>query len=1099
MTIRYYLQLCAIFFAFVSQAQITLYRSYTQPSPTVSFYGASVETPLRTQDGGYLLTSRLWQMGFESPGGMVDAYIIKTDSNFVPQWKKKYPQACALPTGGILLFGNNTIEKVTASGTQVWIKTIPGNFTLNDAVCYGSNVRFVGNVTSYAYIPATILLVYMNDGFTLLTDSNGTYQSHQLFYSSVQNVMSAPSFTYRGSANFSKIERDAQGNFFVYSNDQWVNGIGSQMAIAKFNSSFTFQWGKTWNTNNSRTIITDIDFLPSGRIFASACTPWYTTSGYQLFTTLMKLDGNGNVVQQSLFHNKKGMGRLCKKSGSSYITTSTNVDSVFMFEVDTSMNVAWHKFRTRANAASAPVIKSGMAYTSLFRTQTPYLISNDLVGNSCSSYSIGYSLLTPSVSLINFTLSTVSSTLTVASATTNLISTQNYVDSCKCPVFVPSLQQDLCVGNSSTVNILGTGNLSWYATATGSTFLHGGSQHVFASSTPTTITVYAQDSVCVANPNRTAVSVTVHAIPILTFTPFNPTICIGGQVFVTVSGATGFTWSNNSFNINAQYLNPTSTTNYTVSGSVAPGCTDTKTMTVFVVPVPTVAVSGPTAVCTGAIGSYTASGANTYTWSGGAQGIVYTISPTNTGQTIYTVTGSNAACAVSKQFTVNFLPSPTINISITPSLVCAGTTATISAFGANTFTWSSGATTATIKPSLSTSTMFVVNGTTGGCTSSASISVPVQNPPLVSIAASQTQVCQGTPVTFTALGANSYTWNNNATGATTSVVPANNITMVVAGSDGTCVATGVLPLQVIMYPTLTVVNSPSAFCYGKSATVIASGAATYTWNNASNANSVVVVPLTNTVLVVSGSNSNCTSSSTINVPANPNPTVSILSNTGQVCAGDTAKLYASGATSYLWSTGHTSDTLLVVPASTQNYTVTGTNAQGCSANATASLVVIPLPVVTLSSTHNTLCIGQSATLNASGALSYSWTLSAGTPSAVVSPTASTIYSIVGVGAQGCKATATFMQYVSACTNINNQWERGVDISVFPNPTAGDIVLKLSETDFCVWVDIYSADGQYLLTKYITSVETNISTAQFAAGVYHLHIKGTGRSVKIIKQ
>jgi hypothetical protein len=88
--------------------------------------------------------------------------------------------------------------------------------------------------------------------------------------------------------------------------------------------------------------------------------------------------------------------------------------------------------------------------------------------------------------------------------------------------------------------------------------------------------------------------------------------------------------------------------------------------------------------------------------------------------------------------------------------------------------------------------------------------------------------------------------------------------------------------------------------------------------------------------VVGTSTAGCVSANTAtsNVTVNALPTVSAASsNTSFICVGSNATLTASGANTYVWNTTATTAVIVVSPSTTTSYTVTGTNAAGCSANA----------------------------------------------------------------------------------------------------------------------------------------------------------------------
>ena len=98
------------------------------------------------------------------------------------------------------------------------------------------------------------------------------------------------------------------------------------------------------------------------------------------------------------------------------------------------------------------------------------------------------------------------------------------------------------------------------------------------------------------------------------------------------------------------------------------------------------------------------------------------------------------------------------------------------------------------------------------------------------------------------------------------------------------------------------------------------------------------------------------------------------------------------------------------PTTTTTYTVTISNATGCTASATTTVTVNPLPTVTVSGT-TTICNGSVTALSASGANTYSWTPATGLSSTTASnptanPTTTTTYTVTGTSAAGCTGTTT---------------------------------------------------------------------------------------------
>ncbi|MCW3125846.1 MAG: psrP3 [Bacteroidetes bacterium] len=126
-----------------------------------------------------------------------------------------------------------------------------------------------------------------------------------------------------------------------------------------------------------------------------------------------------------------------------------------------------------------------------------------------------------------------------------------------------------------------------------------------------------------------------------------------------------------------------------------------------------------------------------------------------------------------------------------------------------------------------------------------------------------------------------------------------------------------------------------------------------------------------------------------------------------ICAGDTATLTADtipgyGNDQYAWSSGDTTKT--IHPTSAGTYTVTVTNACGCSATASKVLVVKSLPTLTV--TSDTICQRDTATLaaTASGAAHYLW--STGDSTSSVSVMAGGAYTVTVTDSAHCTASAT---------------------------------------------------------------------------------------------
>jgi len=97
-------------------------------------------------------------------------------------------------------------------------------------------------------------------------------------------------------------------------------------------------------------------------------------------------------------------------------------------------------------------------------------------------------------------------------------------------------------------------------------------------------------------------------------------------------------------------------------------------------------------------------------------------------------------------------------------------------------------------------------------------------------------------------------------------------------------------------PTLTVIASTPSLCAGSTATLIAGGASTYSWNTGATTQTIAVSPTITTVYTATGTaTAGCSDTQTISILVSANPTVNISASSASVCSGSSATLTASGA------------------------------------------------------------------------------------------------------------------------------------------------------------------------------------------------------------
>ena len=556
----------------------------------------------------------------------------------------------------------------------------------------------------------------------------------------------------------------------------------------------------------------------------------------------------------------------------------------------------------------------------------------------------------------------------------------------------------MCFGSTISLAANGAATYTW---SNGN--ISGG---VFVSPTvTTTYSLLGTSSLGCISASPATTTITVNALPIISIVGAN-TVCLGSSLGITAVGASTYTWNTNA-NTALITVTPSANTSYSVSGTSSAGCVSSTSAvtTVSVNNLPVVSIGGVTVICEGTSTSLTASGASTYTWNTGANTTTITVSPTT--NTVYTVLGTNSVgCISASSAALSFSVKPAPVLSITGNtLICAGGTASLIASGAATFTWVGIGSGNPIGVSPTVTTSYTLTGTNSlSCQGTPVVRTISVNPtPVVLISGTNTAICAGTTISLTASGANTYTWTGLGSSTVVAISPIITTTYVVAGSNSFgCINYASKTINVNALPTLTISGS-SGICTGQNASLTVSGANSYSWSTGSTSNSIVTTPTANTVYTITGTSLlGCVNTSTQLVTVASSLSISINSPT-VICSGEALNLSALGGATYTWNTGATTTSIVLNPTVTSTYSVIGASGT-CSNTALKTIVVNPNPTVSIGGL-NAICDGESITLNASGAVSYTWSNTSTTATVTLTPTATTVYSVTGEYTTGCSAIA----------------------------------------------------------------------------------------------
>jgi len=521
----------------------------------------------------------------------------------------------------------------------------------------------------------------------------------------------------------------------------------------------------------------------------------------------------------------------------------------------------------------------------------------------------------------------------------------------------------ICVGQqTATLTANGADTYSW-TPATGLSATTGS----IVTGTPNATQNYTVGGIdangCI---NATVTAIAVNPLPTL-LTSANSTVCPLSSNTLTVGGAASYTWTPNIYlNTNTSstvICTPSVTTTYTIDATSIDGCTNSTSLTIVVnnTVVVNASASTPT-ICPLGSTSLNATGATTYSWSPAlnlntANGATVTSSTPITET--YTVIGATGTCTNSAQVVVIVTTNPVVNIVATPSIICSGSSANLTASGASSYTWTptstlGSSTGASVTATPNTTTTYSIIGTSAlGCIGTSTTSIVVIPTPTISTFGNPLTICAGRTTTLSAVGATNYTWSpsgsvNNLNSSITTANPVLTTTYTAIGTNGVapnlCSSSSTLQILVIQNPTITAAPK-QIICEGQTTLIYANGATNYTWSPSSgvddiNDSTTYINPVGSGVFIytVTGSNNNCTSTATVEVLVNPLPivnagvdtTINIDNTVTLIGIGNTSVGFINASDGTPFSCNYC-PTVTVNPQNSTCYTLEGINEFGCRA------------------------------------------------------------------------------------------------------------------------------------------------------------------------
>lgn len=388
-----------------------------------------------------------------------------------------------------------------------------------------------------------------------------------------------------------------------------------------------------------------------------------------------------------------------------------------------------------------------------------------------------------------------------------------------------------------------------------------------------------------------------------------------------------------------------------------------------------------------------------------------------------------ASCDYASDFASGITASPHGTLSCANPFIVLTATAGVSPV---TYTWSgpgivSPVNQQTVQANAAGEYSCYLTSSSGG-TSMATYSVVYINAQLTpSIFSSGGSLCTNSNIQLTAAPSSTdyiYQWAGPAiigatNGTAVSITAGGIYTLSVIEQSTGCSGTETVNVQDAGAPLVfSITPSFTNACFpGPEVKMLISTSANYSWlpvGTTSPATGPLVstnpsVTTTYTVVATLGA---CKGFAMVTVSVTTSPSLTVNATQSVICEGSSTMLNASGAENYVWFPGQFKGTEQEVsPLANIVYTVTGNNSH-CIATETILVEVLPSPHLEPVATNPVICIGETVTLTAFDAGTYTWTPGTMSGSTLtVSPTVTSMYTVSGTNAEGCASVSQTIVYV----------------------------------------------------------------------------------------
>jgi gliding motility-associated-like protein len=214
------------------------------------------------------------------------------------------------------------------------------------------------------------------------------------------------------------------------------------------------------------------------------------------------------------------------------------------------------------------------------------------------------------------------------------------------------------------------------------------------------------------------------------------------------------------------------------------------------------------------------------------------------------------------------------------------------------------------------------------------------------------------------------------------------------------------------------------------------------------------------------------------------PNLEIEGNT-KYCIGDNIDLEvleAETGSDFLWSTGDTEQKIQLVAEESQYFSVKVTDRFSCEYEKSVYVSVFERPTVRLRGDLS-VCYGDTATLIAGGASSYTWSVGTSGDSLRVRPLSDTKYTVVGTSSNGCSGTADTIVTVLPLPVVTIEGEDEVCVN-------NNLVMTAQGAETYIWEDLFTGGERTivpsesgLLTYTVKGIDSNNCSSSVSKNIY----------------